>query len=583
MKKIWLSAMPRVLWILILVIGCLTQMNAQVRVAGILAPISGGSFPVVDDGGIYGGFRVAASTTERDALGLNFKKIGMVVSTVADGKLWRLTGLPNTWVEVTTGGGSSVLTFPLTISGQTVTGPGSGGSWTFGANGTFATLEVNNIWSGYQRFSKGVVLGLTTTARDLLTGMDQWTTILNTTTGFIEYWNGSAWVNEGYLKLSGGRMTGEISFGTLGAGYSLGVSSNNPRFSYPSGYSRTLGGSLTGNRLVNFQDRDGLVAYLAGPQTWTGDQLFDNLEVTGVSVPGTVYTTVTIPVSGTKIGQLIFDSDLGVFKVWNGSTWSIVGQGFGSFLPVDGTSEMIGLLKLGSTDGAVSSGQVGLRSVSGALVMKIGSYSRSLGGTMTANRTQNFQDRTGTLALLEGPQSFTGTQTFEKITATEETKPWGTKTTSQINSLSGMVVGTVVFDSDMTVLKMWNGVSWVPINTGTYLGGIVLTETTPGTATWNLPGTAGVAGEVWIEIREPGSVVTLNLPEIGLVNNSTTVTLGTVLNIMVDRTADVTVNTTGSDLFAFNGETGTGTSLLVENGYKVNIRLRAENGVWRGF
>jgi len=60
-----------------------------------------------------GGFIAVNDTSARDAIPAGRLKLGMVVSTVADDTLWKLTSLsPVTWTEVTVGsGGGSVAGF----------------------------------------------------------------------------------------------------------------------------------------------------------------------------------------------------------------------------------------------------------------------------------------------------------------------------------------------------------------------------------------------------------------------------------------------------------------------------------------
>jgi len=66
-----------------------------------LAPL--GTFPLVEDVDIQGGFRALNDTTERDAIDTGSRKAGMLVWTQTEGALWRLgSGLTNgDWVDVT--------------------------------------------------------------------------------------------------------------------------------------------------------------------------------------------------------------------------------------------------------------------------------------------------------------------------------------------------------------------------------------------------------------------------------------------------------------------------------------------------
>jgi len=80
-------------------------------------------FPLVEDTDFLGGLQVVADVVARDAIPVSRRKIGMFVSTVSTGQLWRYVAAPNTWIEFTGGGGGSadrVTDVLITSVGTTV-------------------------------------------------------------------------------------------------------------------------------------------------------------------------------------------------------------------------------------------------------------------------------------------------------------------------------------------------------------------------------------------------------------------------------------------------------------------------------
>lgn len=75
-----------------------------VTISGRLLPKNANTFPLLEDTYLVGGIRVCASTVERDALHVDAHKVGMLVITVADNKVWQWQA-NSTWAEwsVTTG------------------------------------------------------------------------------------------------------------------------------------------------------------------------------------------------------------------------------------------------------------------------------------------------------------------------------------------------------------------------------------------------------------------------------------------------------------------------------------------------
>lgn len=75
------------------------------------------SGPALWDVWMGGGYRVASSTVERDAIRAGWRKQGMLVYTVADDKYWKLGSNLTSWTEVVLGGGGSSVV-PASVSVQ---------------------------------------------------------------------------------------------------------------------------------------------------------------------------------------------------------------------------------------------------------------------------------------------------------------------------------------------------------------------------------------------------------------------------------------------------------------------------------
>lgn len=86
---------------ILLLISCVAY--SQVNVAGYIQTNGVATYPTHIDSMGRGGLMVVADATARTAIPLLRKKIGMLVSMVSDGKVYRLTGLPNTWTELSRG------------------------------------------------------------------------------------------------------------------------------------------------------------------------------------------------------------------------------------------------------------------------------------------------------------------------------------------------------------------------------------------------------------------------------------------------------------------------------------------------
>ena len=75
----------------------------SVRVGGFIAPTdSTDTYAVTDDVYGRGGYRAVADSTERDAISADRRKLGMLVRTNSDGKIYTLSGgiLNANWAEV---------------------------------------------------------------------------------------------------------------------------------------------------------------------------------------------------------------------------------------------------------------------------------------------------------------------------------------------------------------------------------------------------------------------------------------------------------------------------------------------------
>lgn len=71
---------------------------------------------LVEDIYFKGGFRVVADAIARDAIKAQAKKVGMLVLTALDGKIWQLQEDKISWVEFKSGGGTQTLIGEAPIS-----------------------------------------------------------------------------------------------------------------------------------------------------------------------------------------------------------------------------------------------------------------------------------------------------------------------------------------------------------------------------------------------------------------------------------------------------------------------------------
>lgn len=72
--------------------------------------VSGGAGPIAEDTDLWGSFRCVADTTERDAIPLNRRKVGMQVYSIFDDIVFKYVSAPNTWLALAYGGGGSGAT-----------------------------------------------------------------------------------------------------------------------------------------------------------------------------------------------------------------------------------------------------------------------------------------------------------------------------------------------------------------------------------------------------------------------------------------------------------------------------------------
>lgn len=91
----------------------------SIKVIDELAPKTPAVFPVLDDQHLRGGARQVANATARNAIPAGHRKIGMLVVTQDDGKLWKLDTDLLTWVEFTSSGGAGpqgTYNCPITVA-----------------------------------------------------------------------------------------------------------------------------------------------------------------------------------------------------------------------------------------------------------------------------------------------------------------------------------------------------------------------------------------------------------------------------------------------------------------------------------
>ena len=97
-----------------------------INVISKLKPINNGSFPVVEDVDIEGGYQVRDDTTDRNSIPSANRKEGMLVHTLSDGYFYTLSGgITNSdWVVADLGGSDVTIAGDLsgTLSSQTVIG-----------------------------------------------------------------------------------------------------------------------------------------------------------------------------------------------------------------------------------------------------------------------------------------------------------------------------------------------------------------------------------------------------------------------------------------------------------------------------
>jgi len=82
-------------------------IGSQVITGPVTRSAYNDSGPAVWDAWVGGGYRSVSSTTERDTIRASWRKQGMMVFTVADGKSWRLDANLTSWTEIVSGGGGS--------------------------------------------------------------------------------------------------------------------------------------------------------------------------------------------------------------------------------------------------------------------------------------------------------------------------------------------------------------------------------------------------------------------------------------------------------------------------------------------
>jgi hypothetical protein len=114
-----------------------------ITVSSFLVPKNDGTFPLLEDKHLIGGFRVVANSAARDALDPLCKKDGMIVATADNGKWWRYDSNTSSYIEFTVS--------PATASASTlgVIRVGSG-----------LSIDGNGILSANAQVSDGFFLDL---------------------------------------------------------------------------------------------------------------------------------------------------------------------------------------------------------------------------------------------------------------------------------------------------------------------------------------------------------------------------------------------------------------------------------------
>lgn len=154
----------------------------SIGVTDIIAPL--GSFPVVEDANLKGGYQTSPSTVDRDAIPAANRKVGMLVYTVATDETWILgPGITNgDWSAYNSASALSVKNETVELSPAVV-------SIDFQGAGVDATGTTNVVVT----IPGSTPLGGTTAARPVAPA--QYTTYWDTTLGISITYVGAAWYN----------------------------------------------------------------------------------------------------------------------------------------------------------------------------------------------------------------------------------------------------------------------------------------------------------------------------------------------------------------------------------------------------
>jgi len=113
-----------------------------IYVASNLVPRNSAKWPVVEDTYLRGGMRVVADTVARDAIYADAAarqglKLGMLLVTASDNKVWQYTAI-NTWTELKK---SSIKTYSFSVPGTVWNIPHNTGSTNF----TYTVFDVDGF------------------------------------------------------------------------------------------------------------------------------------------------------------------------------------------------------------------------------------------------------------------------------------------------------------------------------------------------------------------------------------------------------------------------------------------------------
>ena len=161
------------------------------------------------------------------------------------------------------------------------------------------------------------------------------------------------------------------------------------------------------------------------------------------------------------------------------------------------------------------------------------------------------------------------------------------RTTTQINNMTGMVAGQIAYDTDIKVLKYYDGSSWLKISslvpTLTSVTGVILAGAA---STLTLTGTNFLNANLVVNFLQTSDNVDVNVTVTPASDTSATVTVpATVYNNVTAGNA-VTIKVTNSDFVASNTQNITVTALpsggniTTSGGYRIHTFTSSANFVF---